>query len=251
MEPFVHLHVHSYYSVLDGQAPLEALIAKAKADGMPGIALTDHGAMFGIKSFTELVDKENGAIVEEMKAIEKEIASLGEEDPHRQELETKYQELSSSRFKPILGCEVYCAKRSRHKKDKEVMDPYRPNRSIDASGWHLILLAKNYKGYQNLIKMVSLSYTEGEYYRPRIDKELLTQYHEGIIACSACLGGEVSQHILNNNIDEASRTIEWFKNLFGDDYYLEVQLHKTNKPNANRETYLSRLISHSSAFLAF
>lgn len=241
MESFVHLHVHSYYSVLDGQCPLESLIKKAKEDGMPGIALTDHGAMFGIKSFTELIGKENKPILSEIKTIDKELSSLLDGDVNREVLEAKKLELKKSLFKPILGCETYCAKRGRLLKDKNVPDPYHPNRSIDASGWHLILLAKNYQGYQNLIKMVSLSYTEGEYYRPRIDKELLEKYHDGIIATSACLGGEVSQHILHNHIDEAEKTILWFKKIFGDDYYLEVQLHKTDKPNANRDTYIKQL----------
>lgn len=241
LEPFVHLHVHSYYSVLDGQSPLESLINKAKEDGMPGIALTDHGAMFGIKSFTELVESANKPISEEMKALRKEIEALPEgSDGQRKSLEEKYQELSKSRFKPILGCEVYCAKRGRLLKDKDVLDPYHPNRSIDASGWHLILLAKNLQGYKNLIKMVSLSYTEGEYYRPRIDKELIEKYHEGLIASSACLGGEVAQHILHGNIKEAEKTISWFKNIFGEDYYLEVQRHKTDRPHANRDTYLKQ-----------
>lgn len=242
MVPFVHLHVHSYYSVLDGQCPLEAIIKKAKEDGMPGIALTDHGAMFGVKSFTELVQKENKPILAAQKALKKEIEKLddGESDQAKQ-LKEQYEALSKQLFKPIIGCEVYCAKRSRHDKDKSAIDPYNPGRSIDASGWHLILLAKNFQGYQNLIKMVSLSYTEGEYYRPRIDKELLKKHHEGIIACSACLGGEVAQHILHDHIDRAEETIEWFKNIFGDDYYLEVQLHKTDKPNANRETYVKQL----------
>ena len=208
MVPFVHLHVHSYYSVLDGQCPLEAIIKKAKEDGMPGIALTDHGAMFGVKSFTELVQKENKPILAAQKALKKEIEKLddGESDQAKQ-LKEQYEALSKQLFKPIIGCEVYCAKRSRHDKDKSAIDPYNPGRSIDASGWHLILLAKNFQGYQNLIKMVSLSYTEGEYYRPRIDKELLKKHHEGIIACSACLGGEVAQHILHDHIDRAEETL--------------------------------------------
>lgn len=242
MEPFVHLHVHSYYSILDGQCPLEAIVKKAKEDGMPGIALTDHGAMFGIKSFTELVNKENKPILSERKAVEKALSELAsDDDAQRGQLKEQYDALTKKLFKPIIGCEVYCAKRSRHDKDKSAIDPYNAGRSIDASGWHLILLAKNFQGYQNLIKMVSLSYTEGEYYRPRIDKELLEKHHEGLIACSACLGGEVAQHILHDHVERAEETVLWFKNLFGEDYYLEVQLHKTDKPNANRETYVKQL----------
>lgn len=242
MVPFVHLHVHSYYSILDGQAPLEALISKAKADGMPGIALTDHGAMFGIKSFADLVAKGNSPIEKKMKQLKQEIEELeGKDEEKEAELQVKYEALSKSRFKPIYGCEAYCARRNRHLKDKSAPDPYRPSRSIDASGWHIILLAKDLTGYHNLIKMVSLAYTEGEYYRPRIDKELLEKYHEGIIVCSACLGGEIPQHIMAGHTERAEESIRWFKSIFGEDFYLEVQLHRTDKPNANRETYLEQL----------
>lgn len=249
MTPFVHLHVHSYYSVLDGQPSLEALVRKARYDGMPGIALTDHGAMYGIKSFVDLCNKENKGINDEMKEVKKELEALPEDaTEQRAELTKKYDELAKSRFKPIIGCEVYCARRSRHLKDKEVPDPYHPNKSIDASGWHLILLAKNFQGYQNLIKMVSLSYTEGEYYRPRIDKELLEKYHEGIIACSACLGGEVPQHIMAGHPEKAEETARWFQSIFGDDYYLEVQLHQTDKPFANTETYAKQLVVNKAIY---
>ncbi len=108
---------------------------------------------------------------------------------------------------------------------------------MDNSGWHLVLLAKDLTGYKNLIKMVSRSWIDGYYYRPRIDKELLEAHHEGIIASSACLGGEIPQHIMYGNIDEAEKSIEWFKGLFGDDFYLELQRHKTDNPLGNQETY--------------
>lgn len=108
---------------------------------------------------------------------------------------------------------------------------------MDNSGWHLVLLAKDLTGYKNLIKMVSRSWIDGYYYRPRIDKELLEAHHEGIIVSSACLGGEIPQHIMYGNIDEAEKSIEWFKGLFGDDFYLELQRHKTDNPLGNQETY--------------
>lgn len=236
MQPFVHLHVHSYYSVLDGQASLKGLINKAYKDGMPGIALTDHGVMFGIKSFVNEVDKLNGSKRGEIKDLKAQLAAC-ENEEDKEPLRQSIAELEHSLFKPIIGCEVYCARRTRHDKDKNVPNPYRPSRSIDESGYHLILLAKNHVGYKNLIKLVSLGATEGYYYRPRVDKELLHKYNEGIIALSACLGGEVPQHILAGRIDRAKETILEFKKLYGEDYYLEVQLHKTDNPLANCETW--------------
>jgi DNA polymerase III, alpha subunit (EC 2.7.7.7) len=130
-------------------------------------------------------------------------------------------------FKPIIGCECYCARTNRFDKDgKEHL-----------SGYHLIVLAKNFQGYKNLIKMVSLSWTEGFYGRPRIDKELLEKYHEGLIVSSACLGGEIPQHIMKGRLEEADKSIQWFKNLFGDDYYLEMQRHETHDPLADQTTF--------------
>lgn len=245
MQPFVHLHVHSQYSLLDGQASIEGLVDKAIADGMPGIALTDHGAMFGIKSFFDYVAKKNKPLLSERKELKQQIEALQqqptrteEEEAQLAELQTRYQEAMQRKpFTPILGCEVYCARRSRLDKDPAVPNPYRPNQSIDNSGWHLVLLAKNLTGYKNLIKMVSRAWIDGYYYRPRIDKELLEQYHEGIIVSSACLGGEIPQHILHGNIDEAEKSIEWFKGLFGEDFYLELQRHKTDNPLGNQETF--------------
>ena len=194
---FVHLHVHSQYSLLDGIASVQTLVDKAVADGMPGIALTDHGNMFGIKEFTNYVKKINA---------DKE---------------------GSERFKPIIGCEMYVAKDSMHEKKATTEKGY----------YHLVVLAKNLTGYRNLIKLVSKAYTEGMYYRPRTDRSELAKHHEGLIVCSACLGGEVPQLVLSNQLKEAEERILWFKDIFGDDYYLELQRHETFKENANTDTY--------------
>lgn len=147
----------------------------------------------------------------------------------------KYLQRSKKRrkiFKPIFGCECYCARNGRHSKLAS---------QNDRSGWHLIVLAKNLNGYKNLIKMVSLSWTEGFYGRPRIDKELLEKYHEDLIICSACIGGEIPQHILNGRMDKAEESVLWFKNLFGEDYYLEIQRHETHDPNAAQDVYPTKL----------
>ena len=196
MIPFVHLHVHSQYSILDGQAPVKALVDKAIADGMRGMAITDHGNMFGIKEFHDYVGKLN--------------KKRGDDE----------------KFKPIFGCEVYVANKSRHDRiDKR------------DNGNHLILLAKNLRGYKNLIKIVSHAWTEGMYYHPRTDHSELEKYHEDIICCSACLGGEVPQLIMHGQMNQARETIQWFKSVFGDDYYLELQRHKATVARANHETY--------------
>ena len=244
MEPYVHLHVHSQYSLLDGQAAIKELVNKASSDGMRGIALTDHGTMFGIKEFYNCIKKKNAPILAQEKELKAKINSLKEQDTLSDdeqqtlsELESELKTVQAQVFKPIMGCETYCARRGRALKDKNVPHPYYPNRSADNSGWHLILLAKNLQGYKNLIKMVSISFTEGFYGKPRIDKELLEKYHEGIIVSSACLGGEIAQHIMHGNIAEAEKSIEWFKGIFGDDYYLEVQRHKTDKPDGNTSVY--------------
>ncbi len=238
MQPFVHLHVHSQYSLLDGQASVPGLVDKAIQDGMPGIALTDHGAMFGIKEFFNYVNKKNSGLNGELKTLKKQLKEIADTDSEEfKALTSQIQEKQNKLFKPILGCEAYCARRSRHDKDKGVPDPYKPSRSIDSSGWHLILLAKNLVGYHNLIKMVSYSWTEGYYMRPRIDRELLEKYHEGIIVCSACLGGEIPQHIMAGQIERAEESILWFKNIFGDDYYLEIQRHETHNPLGDQTTF--------------
>ncbi len=242
MVPYAHLHVHSQYSLLDGQASIKRLVDKAIGDGMRGIALTDHGSMFGIKEFYNEVKKRNAPHQQKIKELQGRIQELqasveGVDEAQIVALQEELRDVEQKVFKPIIGCEVYCARRHRSLKEKDVPHPYYPKRSIDNSGWHLVLLAKNKQGYLNLIKMVSYAWTEGFYGKPRIDKELLEKYHEGIIVSSACLGGEVPQHIMHNHVEEAERSIEWFKGIFGEDYYLEIQRHKTNKPNANTETY--------------
>ena len=202
MEDFIHLHVHTYYSILDGQSSIKRLVDKAVANGMKGMAITDHGDMFGIKEFHDYVG-----------GINKSRKKEGLEP-----------------FKPIFGCEMYV---SRHgskslRRGKE-----------DQGGYHLIVLAKNYKGYKNLIKLVSNSWVDGYYMRPRTDREDLERYHEGLMVCSACIAGEVPAKILKGDIEGAREAIEWYHNLFGDDYYLELQRHEVKDPSirANRETY--------------
>ena len=191
MPDFVHLHVHTQYSILDGAAAIKPLIKRAKALGMNAIAITDHGNMYGVKNFHDTA--------------------------------------TDAGVKPILGCEVYVVK-NRFEKDKD-----------EKAGDHLILLAKNLEGYHNLCKMVSYSFTEGFYYKPRIDKQLIEQYHEGLICCSACLGGEVPQAIMHNDIEEAERVVQWFKNIFGEDYYLELQLHPSGDPQKDADVYENQL----------
>lgn len=227
MQPFIHLHVHSQYSLLDGQASISRLVDKAKADGMKALALTDHGSMFGIKEFYNYVKKKNGPVFAEIKKIKSLIAEAKENGAVLDELNKKLQEEESHLFKPILGCECYVAHRNRKLKEGKP----------DMSGWHLIVLAKNLQGYKNLIKMVSQSWTEGFYMRPRIDKELLEKYHEGLIISSACLGGEIPKKITRGEPQEVDEAIQWFKKLFGDDFYLELQRHKTSRPDANLEVY--------------
>ncbi len=234
MNPFIHLHVHTQYSLLDGQASIDSLIDKAYKDGMRAIAITDHGNMFGIKEFFNKVNKKNGKVQGTIKDLQKEKKTLEEKTERSEEEEARLAELpkllaeaEGSLFKPIIGCECYCARNNRHKKATKE----------DLSGWHLIVLAKTLKGYHNLIKMVSLSWTQGFYGRPRIDKELLEKYHEDLIVCSACLGGEIPQKIMAGNISAAEEAILWFKNLFGEDYYLEMQRHQTNREDADRNVY--------------
>ena len=228
MHPFIHLHVHSQYSVLDGQASVKALVDKAIADGMRGIALTDHGNMFGIKEFFDYVKKKNSDADNEIKSIKKEIESLKESDDNSalQEAEARLSAAKKKLFIPIFGCEMYVADNSMHDKDNK-----------KDTGRHLIVLAKNEKGYHNLIKIVSSAWTEGYYYHPRTDKKQLEAHHEGLIVCSACLGGEIPKLITNDRIDEAEESVLWFKRVFGDDYYLELQRHKASVPNANHDTY--------------
>ena len=188
---FAHLHVHTQYSILDGQSKIGDLIDTAVANGQPALAITDHGNMFGVKEFLDTVAKKEAPL------------------------------------KPIVGCEMYVAGNSRFdRKGRE-----------DQSSYHLIMLAKNMDGYHNLIKLSSKAYIEGFYYKPRIDHELIEQYHEGIVCCSACLGGEVPQAIMEGKPEEAERIAAWYKSIFGDDYYLEVQRHETDVPGAEKSTF--------------
>ena len=200
MTPFVHLHVHTQYSLLDGQAAIPRLVDKAIADGMPGMAVTDHGNMMGIKEFLNYVGKVN----------------------------KKRKEEGLKPFVPIVGCEMYVAPRRLTDKEKA---------KNDNANYHLIVLAKNSKGYHNLVKLVSKSWTEGMYFHPRTDRYELEKYHEGLIVCSACLGGEVPRKITAGDYAAAEETIEWYHRVFGDDYYLELQLHKATVPRANHEVY--------------
>ena len=239
MSQFVHLHVHTQYSILDGQASIPKLVDKAIADGQPGIAVTDHGNMFGIKEFYNYVKKIKGKFKEKAAACEARIAALrdGSEtaaDPEAEiaRCEKELEELRRKMaFKPIIGCEVYVARR--RLSDKEGKP--------DQSGYHLILLAKNLKGYHNLIKIVSKAWTEGFYMRPRTDRAEIEKYHEGLICCSACLAGEVPRAITADDFDKAEESIRWHKGVFGEDYYLELQLHKATVERANHEAYPMQL----------
>ena len=178
MPDFTHLHVHTQYSILDGQSDIKTLMCKVKEYGTKSIAITDHGNMFGVLEFLKA-------------AITNEV-------------------------KPIIGCEMYVAEGSRfEKKGRE-----------DRSGFHLILLAKNYEGYKNLSRLCSLAFhKDAFYYTPRIDKELLRQYHEGLIASTACLGGEIAFNIINHGEAKAEEVIKEYRDIFGDDFYLEMMDH--------------------------
>ena len=202
MEDFVHLHVHTYYSILDGQSSIKRLVDKAIGDGMKGMAITDHGDMFGIKEFHDICNDVN-----------KKRKKEGKEP-----------------FKPIFGCEMYVARRG----DKSLREM-----KEDLGGYHLIVLAKNQRGYNNLIKLVSNSWVDGFYNRPRTDHMELEKYHEDLIVCSACIAGEVPAKILKGDIAGARESLEWHKRLWGDDYYLELQRHEVTDPviRANRETF--------------
>jgi len=187
---FVHLHVHTQYSVLDGAANIKNLFKKAAEDNQTALSITDHGNMFGVKEFLDTAKKFPGV-------------------------------------KPIVGCEFYLTREGRfNKRGRE-----------DQGAYHLILLAKNYEGYKNLIKLTSYAYIEGYYYKPKIDRELLEKYSSNLICSSACLGGEVPQAIIEWNLREAEDTVLWYKNLFGEDYYLELQRHQTDLPGANITVY--------------
>lgn len=238
MIPFTHLHVHTQYSLLDGQAAINDLVDKAIADGMRGMAITDHGNMFGIKEFFNYVKKKNsgpkGEIKDAKKAIKKLQSLLSSDeaenpDALKSQIEEQKQAIASAEariFTPILGCEMYVAKGSSH----DMTDK-------SDRGHHLIVLAKNETGYHNLIKLVSKAWTEGYYYHARTDKELIAAHHEGLIICSACLGGEIPKLILADDIEGAERSVAWWKQLMGDDYYLELQRHRSEANDSTREVY--------------
>ena len=183
---FVHLHVHTQYSILDGQASIENLFNRAEELGMPGLAITDHGNMYGVKEFFKYAAKHPSV-------------------------------------KPIIGCEIYVSKGDHRVKEKGY--------------YHLILLAKNYNGYKNLMKIVSTGHLEGMYYKPRVSHEVIEKYHEDLICSSACMAGEIPRMILAGDIAGAEKAIEWHKRVFKDDYYLEVMLHKTEVPGLSLEVY--------------
>ena len=199
---FVHLHVHTQYSILDGQASISSLFERAKELGMPALAITDHGNMYGVKEFLKVAKK--------------------------------FPEV-----KPIIGCEVYVTRHYDHKlKDTN-----------HRSYYHLILLAKNYNGYKNLMKICSTGHIEGLYYgKPRVSHEIIEKYAEGLVCCSACIAGEVPRNIIAGDMSGAEKAIEWHKKVFGEDFYLEVQLHKTEIPGQSQEVYEHQLVANEGIF---
>ena len=194
---FVHLHVHTQYSILDGHSSIENLFNRAEELGMPGLAITDHGNMYGVKEFFKYAKKHPSV-------------------------------------KPVIGCEAYISKGDHRVKEKGY--------------YHLILLAKNYEGYKNLVKIVSTAHIEGMYYRPRVSHEVLEKYHEGLICCSACMAGEVPRAILSSDMQKVDEVIEWHKRVFGDDYYLEVMLHRTEVPGLSQEVYDNQTVYNKVIF---
>ena len=199
---FVHLHVHTQYSILDGQSAISDLFARAKELEMPALAITDHGNMYGVKEFLKVAKK--------------------------------FPEV-----KPIIGCEIYVTKHYDHKlKDKDHRGYY-----------HLILLAKNYNGYKNLMKIVSTGHIEGKYYeKPRVSHEIVEKYAQDLVCCSACIAGEVPRNIIAGDMTGAEKAIEWHKKVFGDDFYLEVQLHKTEIPGQSQEVYEHQVVANEGIF---
>ena len=194
---FVHLHVHTQYSILDGQSSIDNLFNRAEELGMPGLAITDHGNMYGVKEFFKYAKKHPSV-------------------------------------KPVIGCEAYVSVGDHRVKEKGY--------------YHLILLAKNYEGYKNLVKIVSTAHIEGMYYRPRVSHEVLEKYHEGLICSSACMAGEVPRAILAGDMKKVDEVIAWHKKVFGEDYYLEVMLHKTEVPGLSREVYDNQMIYNKVIF---
>ena len=206
--PFVHLHVHTQYSILDGFSDMGKLFKRALELGMPAIAITDHGNMYGVKEFLKVAGK------------------------HKDD-EGHYK------VKPIIGCEVYVTRHYDHR----LKDP------AHRAYYHLILLAKNPTGYRNLMKIVSTGHIEGSYYgKPRVTHEIIEKYHEGLICCSACLAGEIPRALVAGDWDGACKAVEWHKSVFGDDYYLEVQLHKTEVPGQSLEVFEHQKVANEGIF---
>lgn len=228
MSSFVHLHVHSHYSLLDGLSSLPDLIKKAVADGMPALALTDHGNMFGIKEFTNSIKKHNKKVKESVGSAQKalEEATASGDASAIAAAEADLAKAKAKHLKPIIGCEMYVANNSlKDRGDKT------------DKGRHLVVLAKNLTGYKNLIKLVSQAWTEGFYHHPRTDKAALATHHEGLIVCSACLGGEIPRLLQAGDFEKADASVAWFKQTFGDDYYIELQRHKATAVRASRDVY--------------
>ncbi len=222
MTPFIHLHVHSQYSLLDGQASVPALVDKALDDGMAGIALTDHGNMFGVKEIYNYVN--GGCLKGYKKALEK--AEKKGDQAKADRLKNRINRIKEGSFRLIIGCEMYVANNS--------LTDRTDKRDI---GRHLIVLAKNFTGYKNLIKLVSQAWTEGFYTHPRTDKAALAAHREGLIVASACLGGEIPRLLRDGLVDEARRSVAWWKETFGDDYYIELQRHPSTNPSGNSEVF--------------
>ena len=228
MSDFVHLHVHTSYSLLDGLSTVSGLIKKAVADGMPALAMTDHGNMFGIKAFFNDCKKHNGKVKDSVKAAESALAEAEASGDASavSEARAAVEAAKKKYLKPIIGCEMYVANNDLHDRgDKH------------DGGRHLVVLAKNRTGYKNLIKLVSQAWTEGFYKHPRTDKKQLAAHREGLIICSACLGGEIPRLLQAGDLEGADRSVAWWKEVFGDDYYIEIQRHKATVPRANHETY--------------
>ena len=206
--PFVHLHVHTQYSILDGFSDMGKLFKRAAELGMPALAITDHGNMYGVKEFFKMAGKHKDAD-------------------------------GNYKVKPIVGCEVYVTRHYDHKLKDSAHRAY----------YHLILLAKNPTGYRNLMKIVSIGHIEGKYYdKPRVTHEIIEKYHDGLICCSACLAGEIPRALVAGDWDGACKAVEWHKSVFGDDYYLEVQLHKTEVPGLALDVYEHQLVANEGIF---
>ncbi|MBP3227428.1 MAG: DNA polymerase III subunit alpha [Bacteroidaceae bacterium] len=236
MHDFVHLHVHTQYSILDGQAAIDKLVTKAVKDGMRAMAVTDHGNMMGIKEFFDVATKMRARGRKALEETQQKLdalnteggaaASTDEADKLRRDME---KARVAADFMPIFGCEMYVARRTMADKTEKA----------DMGGNHLVVLAKNERGYHNLVKLVSKAWVDGFYMKPRTDHAELERHAEGLIVCSACLAGEVPRKIAAGDIAGAEESILWFKRVFGDDYYLELQRHRVTDPSirANRECY--------------